>query len=129
MSKDDIDIFGSRMKEYEGCEAKRMLMPLLPALARLDGKCFSGFTKGLDRPYDIRMSNLMVETTSALVEETNALIGYTQSDEITLVMYNNSQKSQIYYNGRIQKMIGDLAAYATGVFNRLLPNYIPEKIW
>jgi tRNA(His) 5'-end guanylyltransferase len=103
-------------------------MPRLPVNIRLDGKCFSKFTKGLKRPYDKRMSRLMVELTKALVIETNALIGYTQSDEISLVLYSSSDKSQIYYDGRIQKMVGDLAAFATGVFNNLLPKYIPEKV-
>lgn len=124
MSKDD---FGDRMKKYEMMEAGRKLMPRLPIIVRLDGKCFSKFTKGLNRPYDKRMSRLMIETTKALVAETNALIGYTQSDEISLVIYSDSEKSQVYYDGRIQKIIGDLAAFATGIFNNLLDQYIPEK--
>lgn len=128
MPVNEKDQFGDRMKLYEGMEAQRRLMPRLPVVIRLDGKCFSKFTKGLKRPYDERMSRLMVETTKALVAETNALMGYTQSDEISLVLYSDSEKSQIYYDGRIQKMVGDLAAFATGVFNRLLPFYIPEKV-
>lgn len=122
------DDFGDRMKSYEMREAGRKLMTRLPAICRLDGKCFSKFTKGLERPYDERMSRLMIGVTKALVAETNALMGYTQSDEISLVLYSDSEKSQIYYDGRIQKMVGDLAAFATGVFNRLLRRYIPEKV-
>jgi len=122
------DEFGNRMKLYEMAEAGRKLTPLLPICVRLDGKCFSSFTKGLKRPYDERLSKLMVEVTKALVEETNALIGYTQSDEISLIIYSDSFKNQVYYDGRIQKIIGDLAAFATGLFNRLLPKYIPEKV-
>jgi len=126
MSKHNDD-FGDRMKFYEGVEAQRRLMPLLPVLCRLDGKGFSKFTKGLKRPYDQRMSDIMVETTKALVKETNALVGYTQSDEISLVLYSDSLKSQIYYDGRIQKMIGDLAACASLVFNDFIKAGIPEK--
>ena len=122
------DDFGDRMKMFEGRESQRRLMPLLPVMVRIDGKCFSKFTKGLKRPYDERMSQLMVETTKALVEETNALIGYTQSDEISLVLYSGSMQSQVYYDGRVQKMVGDLAAFASGVFNYLLPKYLPEKV-
>ena len=77
------DAMGDRMKLYESAEAGRRLMPLLPAVARLDGKGFSGFTRGLARPFDVRLSNLMVETTTFLVEETNAVCGYTQSDGAT----------------------------------------------
>ncbi len=125
MSKNDT--FGSRMKEYEGLEAQRRLMPRLPIIARLDGKCFSKFTKGLQRPYDIRMSRLMVELSKLLVIEYNALISYTQSDEISLVLYTDDPNSQTPYGGRIQKLVGDMTAFATLHFNKMLPTFIPEK--
>jgi tRNA(His) 5'-end guanylyltransferase len=124
MSKDN---FGDRMKLYESATAGQRLMPLLPAMIRIDGKGFSKFTKGLRRPYDQRLSDIMVETTKALVAETNALIGYTQSDEISLVLFSDNQKSQIYFDGRIQKMVGDLAAVASLTFNDLIRERIPEK--
>ncbi len=77
--------FGDRMKLYEAVESDRRFMPLLPVCARLDGKRFSKFTEGLARPYDKRMADLMCKTAAYLVEETNANIGYTQFDEISLV--------------------------------------------
>ena len=55
----DKTALGNRMKLFEGLEAKRMLMPKLPIIARIDGKCFSKFTKGMERPYDERMSSLI----------------------------------------------------------------------
>jgi tRNA(His) 5'-end guanylyltransferase len=124
MSKDN---FGDRMKMYEATTAGQRLMPLLPAMIRIDGKGFSKFTKGLRRPYDQRLSDIMVETTKALVAESNALVGYTQSDEISLVLHSDNMKSQIYFDGRIQKMVGDLAAVASLVFNDLIREGLPEK--
>lgn len=62
---------GNRMKAYEMAEAGRKFMPLLPVIARIDGRSFSKFTKGLERPYDIRLSKLMVATTKFLVQETD----------------------------------------------------------
>lgn len=120
------DPLGDRMKGYEGLEAGRRFMRYLPVAARIDGRSFSAFTRGLDRPYDERLSRLMVETTMALVRESNARIGYTQSDEITLVFVAEG-KDAIYFDGRIQKMVSQLAAQATAVFNQLLPTYVPEK--
>src|SRR5215471_4222370 len=79
-----IDGLAERMKRYEATEAGRRLMPLLPALARLDGRAFHNFVRGLARPYDKRLSDLMIDTATFLVRETNAVAGYTQSDEITL---------------------------------------------
>lgn len=63
---------GDRMKMYEGMEAGRRLMPLLPALARIDGRAFHSFTRGMTRPFDAAFSVCMVDTTSALVRDTGA---------------------------------------------------------
>lgn len=125
--KKSNDNFGDRMKSYENQTCGINLIPRIPVIARLDGKGFSKFTKGLKRPYDERLSKLMVETTKYLVKETNANCGYTQSDEITLVWYNDSYESEIYFNGRLFKMISDLASMCSVFFNRELPNYLPEK--
>ena len=126
MSKDN-DSLGDRMKGYENNTCGIKLLPRIPVMARLDGKGFSKFTKGLKRPYDERLSNLMVETTKYLVKETNANCGYTQSDEITLVWYSDTYESKIYFDGRLFKMISDLAAMASVFFNRKLNEYLPEK--
>ena len=121
------DEFGSRMKLYEGMEAQRTLMPLLPVCARIDGKAFHSFCRGLERPYDKRLSKLMEGTALFLLEKTNALVAYTQSDEINLVWYSNDIKSQIFMNGRVAKMISILAGWASAYFCRHLPEVIPEK--
>lgn len=123
----DNSALGERMKFFEGMEAKRILMPKLPILARIDGKKFSKFTKGLERPYDKRLSDLMVEVTKLLTKEYNALISYTQSDEISLLLYSDNMDSQVPYNGRIQKLVGDMTAFTTLQFNRLLPEYLPDE--
>jgi tRNA(His) 5'-end guanylyltransferase len=125
--KNSKDNFGNRMKFYENQTCGIKMLPRIPVIARLDGKGFSKFTKGLKRPYDERLSNLMVETTKYLVKETNANCGYTQSDEITLVWYSDSFESKIYFDGRLFKMISDLAAMCSVYFNRNLANYLPEK--
>lgn len=114
MSKDN---FGDRMKEYEAAEAARSFMPLLPIYARIDGRCFSGFTAGLKRPYDINITRAMIETTKYLVEETHARIGYTQSDEISLTWCQEDYYSEIFFNGKIHKLCSVLASLATAYFN------------
>ncbi len=118
------DAFGDRMKMYEGSQRH---MPLLPVCVRLDGKRFSKFTKGLARPYDERLSTLMTDLTTYLVSATQARIGYTQSDEVSLVYYSDNTKSQIFLDGRVQKMTSLLAAMATAFFLRNLDERLPEK--
>ncbi|MEZ4658167.1 MAG: tRNA(His) guanylyltransferase Thg1 family protein [Caldilineaceae bacterium] len=122
-----MDQFGDRIKYYEQQEVGRRLLPLLPACARIDGKGFSKFTEGLARPFDARLVELMCETTAYLVQEAQACIGYTQSDEISLVWYSDDYKSQIFFDRRIQKMVSVLASMTTAFFNANLPKYLPEK--
>lgn len=118
---------GDRMKTYEGRETERTLMPGLPVCIRLDGRAFHTFTRGLERPFDIRFRDLMTEVTKSLVSETNARVGYTQSDEISLVLWNEDPVTEMYFKGRIQKVNSMLSAFASVTFNRLLPKFLPEK--
>lgn len=123
----DKRALGDRMKRYENATAGLRHLPQLPVCARIDGKRFSKFTEGLARPFDQRLSDLMVRTTCYLVETTQACIGYTQSDEISLVYFSDDPKKQIFLDGRIQKMTSILAAMTTAYFGRELAQTLPEK--
>src|SRR4051794_23880386 len=117
---------GARRKRSEGLTEVRV-MPGLPVLARLDGRAFHTFTRGLPRPFDPRLTALMVATTKALVGEFDARVGYTQSDEISLLWQQPSPNSQLPFGGRVLKLTSVLAATATAYFGRLLPDHLPEK--
>ena len=121
-----IESLSDRMKIYEKDRETRFY-PKLPIIARLDGKAFHSFTKGLDRPYDEGLTNLMVDTCLFLAKETGALIGYTQSDEISLVYDTDSFDSQIFMDGKKSKMISILASYITYYFNKNIDRHIPSK--
>jgi len=120
------DALGDRMKAYEVIETEAKFRPNSLIYIRLDGRSFSKFTKGLARPWDSRMSSLMQEVTKALVKEFNCLIGYTQSDEISLLI-ENKYGSPMTFEGKKQKVISALASYATAVFVAKIPEYLPEK--
>jgi tRNA(His) 5'-end guanylyltransferase len=121
------DSLGDRMKSYEMQEAGRRFIPTLPVYARIDGRAFSKFTKGMMRPFDPKFTHCMHETTKFLVEQTNASVGYTQSDEISLVWHSSDPKSDIFFAGRIQKMTSQLAALASVKFFEQAQRFWPEK--
>lgn len=124
MEKDD---FGDRMKLYEQAEAGRHLLPLVPVIARLDGKSFHTWTADLKRPYDERMTKLMQSVTRSLVRQTNARIGYVQSDEISLVFYTDDMASPIFFDGKVQKMVSVLSSMASAYFNGFVPDYFEAE--
>jgi tRNA(His) guanylyltransferase len=110
-----------RMKEFEALEAGRRFMRGLPILARIDGRCFSRFTADLAKPFDVRFARCMIAATEHLVREFKPVLGYTQSDEITLLFHEESMESQVVFDGRIAKMTSILAAAATARFAAELP--------
>lgn len=125
MAKDGL---GDRCKAFEASEAGRRAMRGLPLLARLDGRAFHTFTRDLQRPYERGMSISMIETTRYLVQEMNALVGYTQSDEITLAWYEPSQSLADYtFDGRFQKLASVLAGMASVRFYQLIREHLPAK--
>lgn len=115
------DEFGDRMKAYEAVETSRRLDPHLPIYARIDGRSFSRFTRGMERPFDMRMIEAMCETTAHLVHESHARIGYTQSDEISLVWLAETPESDVFFSGKVQKMASVLASMAAAKFARVCP--------
>lgn len=116
----------TRMKFYEGRYTQNVFLPQIPIIARIDGRCFSKFTSGLEKPYDLRMSSMMIEVTKYLVEETGACCGYTQSDEISLIWINEEIEKE-FFGSKLLKMTSVIASMATAKFNKLLPEKIPQK--
>lgn len=115
------DPIGDRLKAYEAA-AEVYLDPKLPIIMRLDGKSFHTWTKCLTRPYDVRLTALMNSTMTRLGHEFGARYIYTQSDEMTLVIYVEGD-SQVPFSGRAQKMCSVAASIAAGHFNGALVNF------
>lgn len=124
------DALGDRMKAYEAVETARRLDPReQPIYARIDGRSFSTFTRGLRRPFDERLSFAMIETAKALIEETGALIGYTQSDEISLVWsLAPDQPSQMFFDGKVQKLVSVLSGIATSALTHAISTS-PDEVF
>ena len=102
-----------RMKEYEAVTTNRMLMNKVPVYARCDGRSFHTFCRGLDKPFDKVFVEVMQKTCAHLVEETNAIVGYVESDEISLVFLD---ASKVPFETRLFKLESVLAAMATSAF-------------
>lgn len=114
------------MKSYEVIETDRKFMHGLPIYARIDGKNFSTFTRNMKKPYDETLSRIMQDVTKYLVEETGAAIGYTQSDEISLCWFCESENSESLFNGKVQKMTSILAGMASAKFAIEITKKMPE---
>lgn len=107
-----------RMKSnYE--HAYRMYLPKrMPVILRLDGKAFHTFTSGMNKPFDTHLIYFMQETTRYLLENIqNAVLGYTQSDEISILLMNyNKFNTESWFDNNLQKMVSVSASMASSFF-------------
>lgn len=126
MKRQDFEALGDKHKTYESRETLGSFMPGLPVVARLDGRSFHRFTKGLERPYDAKLREAFVETTKYLVQETHACVGYCQSDEISLAWPCQDGKPMLF-EGRKQKLVSTLAAMASVKFYEQVCKLLPKK--
>ncbi len=118
------DELGKRMKEYYEQIPKTKLMRRTPVAIRLDGKAFHTFTKGFKKPFDEILVKSMQETTKYLCENIQGcVLGYTQSDEITLILVDyKNLNTAAWFDYEVQKMCSIAASMATMVFNKIFNN-------
>lgn len=111
---------GDRMKRYE-IVPRNFLSRRTPVIIRLDGKAFHTFTKKCVKPYDETLHHTMCKTTQSLVEMIQgAVFGYTQSDEISILVRDWDQlTTEAWYDYNVQKMTSVSASIATAHFNKV----------
>ena len=114
------DDLGTRMKSYYENIPKIKLMRRTPVVIHIDGKAFHTFTKGFDRPFDKVLMTTMQETTQYLCENIQGCVfGYTQSDEITLILIDYKRlNSSAWFDYEVQKLCSISANMATMAFNK-----------
>ncbi|WP_148714427.1 tRNA(His) guanylyltransferase Thg1 family protein [Chitinolyticbacter meiyuanensis] len=113
MRFDELD---SRMRVYETTH-DHYVMPGIYMVVRLDGRGFTRNTKDVwqfEAPFDERFRDLMLETTSHLMNcGFNVVYGYTESDEISLLL----RQDEDTFNRKTRKLISILAGKASARFS------------
>lgn len=117
---------GDRMKGYYEDRNRTYLTRRIPVVLRIDGRAFHTFTKGLKKPFDSIFMNSMIDTTLELCKNIQGcVIGYTQSDEISLVLQDDKTfVTDAWFDYNVQKMCSIAASMATTYFNRSFERYV-----
>lgn len=125
----DRSSIGTRMKSYEDAQ-KTYLTRRMPVMIRVDGNAFHTFTRGFERPFDSIMAESMQRTMKYMCENiSGCVLGYTQSDEITLLLIDYKKKNQGAWFGYVKRKVETIAAsMATMAFNEAFSDVITEKI-
>ena len=118
MAKGDRTSLGDRIKEYEAV-SKSTLVRRMPVFIRLDGKAFHTFCRHFQKPFDPIMAGAMQDTMLYLCRNIqNCVLGYTQSDEITLVLVDyKNVNTDAWFGNEVQKMASISASMATYAFS------------
>jgi len=125
MIKDNL---GDRMKNnYESITNYR-LTRRMPVIIRIDGCHFHTFTRHFKRPFDDVLITAMQRTTKKLVEEIQGCkFGYTQSDEISLLLTDyDTFTTDAWFNYELRKLTSVSASIATMYFNKEFEKAVNE---
>ena len=113
------DDLGTRMKTFYEEVPKHKLYRRTPVAIRIDGKAFHTFTRGFEKPFDNILMTAMQNTMKYLCENIQGcVLGYTQSDEITLILIDyQTLTTDAWFDYEIQKICSVSASMATMAFN------------
>lgn len=121
------DSLGDRMKSYENIQ-RNYLTRRIPVIVRVDGKAFHTFTRGMERPFDEVLLKSMRQTMKYLCENVQGCVfGYTQSDEITLILTDYATiTTDAWFGYNVQKMCSVSSSMATLAFNKFFSENVDE---
>ena len=122
------DELGKRMKEFYESIPKTRLVRRTPVAIRIDGKAFHTFTRGFEKPFDRALMKAMQLTMEYLCKHIQGCVfGYTQSDEITLILIDYQKlNSDAWFGYEVQKICSISASMATMAFNRYFRDLIED---
>lgn len=111
MHFDELD---TRMRVFETAH-DHCVLPGVHIVLRLDGRGFTRFTKevmAFERPFDERFRDVMVQVVEHLMQaDLRAIYGYTQSDEISLLLHRETEA----FARKERKLVSVAAGEASGV--------------
>ena len=112
-------------KKIKSLEAncEQVLLAGLPYVLRLDGNSFKNYTAGLVKPFDGRLTLAFVRTMNDLIRHSNAVTGFTQSDEITLVFHAEPLQANMSFAGRVSKIVSVYSSMAAARFNYYMGSF------
>ena len=127
----DRTTLGDRMKNNYENITRYYLTRRMPVIIRLDGRSFHTFTRGFKKPFDDILVKTMQDTMKYLCENIQGcVLGYTQSDEISLVLTDYAEiTTDAWFGNNLQKMCSVSASMATLAFNKFFSEQVQDFMY
>lgn len=108
---------GTRFKNNYELRNRHFLLRRIPVIIRLDGRAFHTLTRGMEKPFDQRLIDNMLQAATGVAEEIQGFkLGYVQSDEASfLVTDYDALETQAWFDYNKSK-IETISASAMSVF-------------
>lgn len=122
------DALGMRMKENYEKIPQTKLLRRTPVAIRIDGRNFHTWTIGFAKPFDTILIKAMQETTKYLCANVQGCVfGYTQSDEITLILQDYKElNTSAWFDYKVQKLCSIAASMTTMAFNKIFTKAVRQ---
>jgi tRNA(His) guanylyltransferase len=122
------DSLGARCKRYEAT-SRQVLVPRTPVLARIDGRAFHTFCRGLAKPYDADFHACMWTAAMAVCKDVaGAKLAYVQSDEISLLVTDYESLGQgSHFDYEVPKLCSTMAATTSVAFLAEFYKRFPDR--
>ena len=114
----DKSSLGDRIKSYENVY-RNYLVSRMPVVVRVDGRCFSSFTRHCEKPFDKNIISAMIHGAKQVADDMQGFkVGYVQSDEASFVITDYDDiNTQGWFNYNLSKIISMSASVMTLHFN------------
>lgn len=123
----DNDQFEARQRQREWFHGLRLL-PGAWAVVRVDGRSFTKFTQDrFDKPFDERFSAQIVAAAEALLVELGGIYGFTESDEISILLPPRWD----LFDRSVEKLVSISAGLASATFTHAggVPAHFDSRVW
>ena len=119
-----IDSLGDRIKRYE-LVTNHHLTPRSPVFVRVDGKTFHSYTRGMEKPFDARLTAAMIHATQQTARQmTGFKLAYAQSDEASFLITDfDTLESQGWFDYELNKIVSITASAFTANFNQAMADH------
>lgn len=113
-----------RMGHYES-NTGSVLNKKYPVVIRINGRNFKKYSDGFVKPSDpVLVDAMWFSAKSLCAEVQNCRVLYGHSGEMSLLLNaNNFEKSQLWYDGNVQRIASNVSAIVTEKFNDRMSHY------
>lgn len=120
-----MGVLEDRLRCYE---IDKRLPINMPIIVRIDGRAFTKFTRGMERPFDENFISMMNEIAIKVCSSVqNCRFAFIQSDEISFLLYQKNWEEDGWFSNKVEKICSVISSLASSIATRWCIENYPDK--